>query len=255
MTRQQLRTWILTKMGEPTIDVELTDLQLDEAIAEAVEYYAQYSEDGSQQGVLFVDLSKEQEQQDGRVGTTSTLLPESVQAVIGVHSTGQGQGVETSFLKDEIKKQSLQGALGSFNNPASCGSGVDMLELGLTMNNVQNILSSFSTSPVWDYSPASGLLKFLDGTSGTVMIKVQHKIMGPLSETLPARIYDERLIKDLSYGLALLRWANVIGKYDSTLVNGSSFNYSDIRSQGQEVIQDAKEELQQLQDPLGIFIF
>ena len=250
MTRQQLRTWILTKMGEPTIDVELTETQLDEAIAEAVEYYVQYSEDGSQEGVLFVDLNKEDE--TSKIGTTNVLLPKSVVAVTGVQSKSDAS---TSFLKDEIKKQALQGALGSYGNPASCGSGVDMLELGLTMNNIQNITNMFSSSIKWDYSPASGTLKFLDGTSGTIMIKVQHKLMGPLSETLDARIYDERIIKDLSYGLSLLRWANVIGKYDTTLVNGSSFNYNDIRSQGQETVQEAKDELVSLQDPMGIFVF
>jgi hypothetical protein len=56
-TKQELADWILRKLGAPVINVEIADIQLEDAIDDAVQYFQQYHFDGSSRSYRTVKVS------------------------------------------------------------------------------------------------------------------------------------------------------------------------------------------------------
>ena len=56
-TKQELADWILRKLGAPVINVEIADIQLEDAIDDAVQYFQQYHFDGSNRSYRTVKVS------------------------------------------------------------------------------------------------------------------------------------------------------------------------------------------------------
>ena len=47
-TKQELADWILRRLGAPVINVEIADVQLEDMIDEAVQFYQEYHFDGAE---------------------------------------------------------------------------------------------------------------------------------------------------------------------------------------------------------------
>ena len=68
-------------------------------------------------------------------------------------------------------------------------------------------------------------------------------------------IFGNFWIKKRAEGEAWKMWGSLMGKYNSQLVNGSEINYSDMVARGEAMIEDSKEELEGLFEPLGVYVF
>ena len=58
-TKQGLADWILRRLGAPMINVELADIQLEDAIDEAVQWYQNWHYDGSQRSYRTIKITAE----------------------------------------------------------------------------------------------------------------------------------------------------------------------------------------------------
>jgi len=58
-TKQELANWVVRRLGAPVINVEVADIQLEECIDEAVQFYQEYHYDGSQRSYRTFKISNE----------------------------------------------------------------------------------------------------------------------------------------------------------------------------------------------------
>lgn len=57
VTKQELADWILRRLGAPVVNVEITDVQLEDCIDEAVEFFQWYHYDGAERTYRVIHLT------------------------------------------------------------------------------------------------------------------------------------------------------------------------------------------------------
>ena len=58
-TKQELADWILRRLGAPVINVEIADVQLEDAIDKAVQWYQNWHYDGSQRSFRTIKVTQD----------------------------------------------------------------------------------------------------------------------------------------------------------------------------------------------------
>ena len=59
VTKQELADWILRRLGAPVVNVELTDVQLEDSIDEAVQFFQWYHYDGAERTYRVIKVGSE----------------------------------------------------------------------------------------------------------------------------------------------------------------------------------------------------
>lgn len=236
-TKEALRDYLKISMGAPTIVIELTDDQLDLCIDRSIERYAEYGYDGMKTKTLLVDLVPNQ---------SVYVLPDDVIAITGL----QANSTYSSFIN-------IPAGYTLAMNPISLNlldnvSNIDIQSMTSRMAKMSNLRSLFDVQVNFDFNFNSKELTFFETPiSSTVVLE-----MGVDYEPDEIdNIYNNWWIKKRALGEAYFAWSGIVGKYSNSLINGSSLNYDDMRSKGEQIIQETDEELLGLFEALPLYVF
>lgn len=237
-TRADLTEYMLRQMGAPTIKVELTEDQLSDCIDKAIERYSEYAYGGTIEGSLMVNLTD---------GVFEYTLPDNVIAV----SDLKASSVYSTFIN-------IPAGYTLAMNPITLTqmdsvSSIDvqsMMERMAKMSTLQNI---FDIRPNYVYNHNTKKLTFFEKPASSVALLEIGMDYEPNENG--DNIFNHQWIKKRAIGEAMVLWSTVTGKYASNLVNGTSINYSDIESKGQGMIEETEEELFEIGEPLGLYVF
>lgn len=236
-TKAALREYTLRQMGSPTIRVELTEEQLDDCITKSLDRYGEYAYDGQKTGTLLVTLEPD---------TFKYTLPDNVIAVTGLRASS----TYSSFIN-------IPAGYTLAMNPLTLNyldnvSNIDIQSMTERMAKMSTLRALFDVEPNFDFNSNSKELIFFEKPTSTVAVLEIAMDYEPLEVD---NIYNDQWVKKRVLGEAFVLWSNVTGKYSNSLVNGSTINYSDIQQKGQDLIDQTEEELFEIGEPLGIYVF
>jgi hypothetical protein len=236
-TKEKLREYIKRRLGAPLLRVELTEDMLNDCIDKAIYEYSYYAYDGTIEGTLLVELTP---------GVFEYKLDPRIHAVSGL----QASSTYSTFIH-------IPAGYTLAMNPITLNmqdnvSNIDIQSMTQRMAKMSNLRNLFDVQVNFDYNSNNSTLYFFEEPVSSVAVL---EIAMDYEPGEVDGIYNNQLIKKMAEGEAWKMWANVTGKYSSQLVNGSEINYGDMQSKGEAMCEAAKEEMMELREPLGVYIF
>ena len=236
-TKELLREYIKRRLGAPQIRVEITEDQLNDCIDKAIGEYSYYAYDGTEEATLLVELIP---------GQLDYTLPERVLAVSGLECSS----TYSTFVN-------IPAGYTLAMNPITLNmqdnvSNIDIQSMTQRMAKMSTLRSIFDVKVNFDFNSNTGILRFFEQPVSSIAVL---EIAMDYEPAEIDSIYNNQLVKKMAEAEAWLMWSNIMGKYSSQLVNGSEINYADMQSKGETMRDAAKEEMMELQEPLGIYLF
>jgi len=282
-SEEKLKNFILSKLGEPLITVDVTEDQILNSIDEAFAKFSDWIYNGQQQQVFIIETIS---------GVQDYILDDRVQAISGVsfarglEGTGSGSisgGINGSiagigfgsllppqyvpYVNAEGQMSSLasNGNFSCFNNYSASGvvGGVAGPHTGqqtdargieaayAAMVNAQSLAAMFGGNISYDFNSQTHILRIFEDISGPIAIEASlYYIPNPEYDSA----YGHSFIKEYSCALVKRQWGQNLGKFDSTLIGGSSVNYQRLIDEAQAEIDRLEEDLiNRWSEPLGIY--
>ncbi len=219
-TKDDLVDYILRQLGAPTVEVELTPEQLEDAIDYTIQEFSSFAWDGEIQEVAIITV-------DGR---GEYLLPEFVTSIIEVKSIQGFQNYGQNYIPDRWSEE-------FFRAFESNSTGIDAI---ISISNTFTMYEKYMMKQInFEFNAFKRRLKILEEFRGNILV---HYTLEYIPEKID-KIFNHQWVKDMSVARARLMQSTVVGKYSSPLIGGSTINYDNMRSLAQEEIADLKEQL------------
>lgn len=226
-TVKSLIEYTRSMLGEPSIQVEVTDTQMEYIISDTIQKFTEYTW-GDLEGVVIIPIN----------GRGEYPLPNLITNILKI-SKGNSGGFNFSgqfgdgFVPDLWSEQHFSVSAGN--------SGVsNMLENMVVVSNTQAVYSKyFGDDLTCNFNQHRKILQVLEDYKGKVLLHYQY-------EYLPEEvddIYGHEWVKAYVRAKTKQMWGTVVGKYDQALVGGARINYDRILSEATDEIRQLDEEL------------
>ena len=233
-TRQQLKDYALRRLGDPVIEINVDDSQVEDRLDDALQFFAEYHFDGVQKQFYKHQLTSDDitneyidmNQVDSSVITVTRIFE-------------QGNNSVNMF---DVRYQM---ALNDFYGVRT-GMG-NMAQYDITKRHLALIQQMLDPEKAVRFSRVTNKL-LIDTdwseqfTAGDFVVIEAYSILDPNTYT---EIYNDRLLKEYITSLIKRQWGMNLSKFQNiTLPGGLSYNGAELYSQGQEEITKIEEEVQ-----------
>lgn len=238
-TREQLKQYCFRQLGSPVIEINMDDLQAEDRIDEAIDYYNMYHFDGMERTYMKYQLTQED------VDNMYIDLPYEVKGVIRIFSLNYTSAnsllnFETQYRLDIIANLHT----------------ASLADFQITMNHLQLIDNLLSGQTLLRFNKNNGRLHIDTNWrklhADTWIVIDCYTIIDPEIETL---MYNDMWLKQYTTALFKRQWASNLKKYQGMSLPGG------VTIDGQSLYQESIDEIslleQQLRDedlPFPIYI-
>lgn len=236
-TADDLSDYILRQLGAPSIQVEVTSDQILDNIDKAIEKFSYYAMDGMEEKILDVEII------DGQM---EYVLDDRVTAILAMRTASNFSSLYR-----------LPGGYVFANQPMGLSllenmSSVDITNMSMYLSKMSALEKLFDIPVNYIFNEMTGTLRLLEvPREKRMMLKVA---MDYEPQEID-KIFGHEWIKEYVEALTKITWGNVVGKYSSTLVNGSTINFDRILAEGIESKERLEERLlQDYMEPLGVYV-
>jgi hypothetical protein len=231
-SKQDLKQYILRRLGYPVVNVEVTDDQLEDIIYETLQKYFQFAYGGTQLRFGVIVPTKDNQRE--------FRLPFEVNSVLRVYDytfMAMNTNIQDPFSINYIVAR-------DFLN-FSFFKG-DLLTWELVKEFIETLDIKYNVKIEFDFNPVTKILYFIN--TSTVKDKkygiIYYEIPDIDDPEIEEYIYDNRWIKEYATELARYQWGVNLTKYEGTMLpNGMQLNAEQIK-------QDALQTIEQLQNEL-----
>jgi hypothetical protein len=244
-SKNELKKYILSKLGSPVIDINISDEQLEIAIEDAYSFFSQYSVDAQEEKYISVKVTPQM------ISKKSLPTPENVQGVLGVFKTASSRGDYLFDILHNIKKDDLA-------QIAYSGGYGDLTSIYITQSYISQMDDILGHEFHYRHN----------GTTNTLYIDTDWASYFPIGSYLTyecvvildmdeyPELYNNFLVKDLSVAYAKFQWGTNLSKFEGVqLPGGVTLNGMNILTQAQSELDTIKAEfIMKHQAPDGFFI-
>lgn len=239
----ELKEYCLRKCGKPVIDINIADEQIDDAIADALDFFKEYHIDTKTQQYMSHQLTEQE------VANKELTLPENVIAVTRVYNPGSGDATSADALFDVNYQLRL--------NDVWDMSGLDMTYYYLTQQYWSFVQDMLVADIRYDFNPYSHTLRIHSdmenfNAGGYILIEVYTELDFDVSTEL----WGHWVLRDLAAEYVKYQWgSNLIKFQDVKLPGGTTMNGEKIIDQAQKRIEKIKEDfIMRYQEPDELII-
>jgi len=239
-SRQGLIDYCLRKLGQPVIEINVDEDQLDERIDEAVEFFQEYHFDGVEK--VFLKHSITQTDIDNEyIPMGDPALPDggpviSVIRVLPIPSFDSFQG---GFFNEEYQMR-----LNDLNN----FSGSSLQQWSMTLSNFSLIEQLFSLTPIMLFNRKQNRV-YLE-TDWTNKFKVDDVLVIEAYRALDPSIYTEvwndMFLKKYTCALIKQQWGTNLKKFSGVVLPGG------ITLDGKTIYDEATEEIRLIEEQVSL---
>ena len=229
-SRQELKDYALRRLGSPVIDINVEDLQLEDRLDDALQFFAEYHFDGVER-VYNKHLITATDITNGYIE-----VPDGVMSIIKTYRFDEG----TTNMFDVR----YQMALNDFFDLSGNGS---VQEYALTRSYINMLNDMLNPERMIRFHRVTNRL-YIDMKwseivgEGEYIVYEGWKILDPDTYT---EIYDDRLLKEYVTALIKRQWGQNLSKFDNIqLPGGVTFNGGEIYSQADEEVKKIEEEVE-----------
>ena len=227
-SRATLKDYALRRLGEPVIEINVDDSQLEDRIDDALQFFAEYHFDGVEKTFLKHIIT------DDDVANEYITLDDSVISVTKLFQFSEG----TVNMFDVRYQMALNDFYGLRNPNQS------MVNYSITKQHLSLIQDILSPEKSIRFSRVTNQLKIdmswsADVTVGDYVVAEAYVVLDP--ETYP-EIYKDRMLKNYITAIFKKQWASNLSKFEGIqLPGGVSFN-------GRELLEQAQTEIDKIED-------
>jgi len=219
-TREELQDYILRQLGAPTLDVELTEDQLNDCIDYTIKEFSSFAYDGQLKETVILTVD----------GKGKYQLPDFVTSIITVRSVQSMQNYGANYVPDRWSEEFFK----------AFGSGSSGIENIITISSMMSLFERYVVKELhYEFNEYKNQLYITEAFKGNILVYYTYEYVPDKID----RIFNQQWVKDMSVAKARLQQAVVVGKYDQALVGGARINYSDMKSSAEQDIADLKEQL------------
>jgi hypothetical protein len=225
-TREELKTYILSKLGSPVISIELDDAQINYAIDFAITKFSNFSMDGEEPTPFLMDTKD---------GVYEYELDDRVQSVVDVRFKPSGFAYQ--FPGGMIVTPS------DFFSKSIIPSGnIDVTSMMAVIAKMSMLDYYFNIKANYNYNGTTKRLRFFEnpGPLGTHALLLVYLKYEPKEYD---NIYGNQWVIDYSLALCKEQWGENLGKYDGSLIGGATVNYARLISEAKDKISTLEDEL------------
>ncbi len=236
-TLDALSDYTLRQLGAPSIQVEITPEQIEDNIYKAIEYFAYYAMDGTEDRILLVEIDK---------GAGDYQLDDRIMSIQNVRTTSNFSSLYR-----------LPGGYVFANQPMGLSllsniNSVDVTNMSMYLSKLSMLQNMFDIPINYEYNEMTGIFRLFENPRESMAMLTVSLEYEPKEVD---KIFGDKWIKSYVEALCKVTWGQVVGKYSSTLINGSTINYDRILSEGLEQKEKLEEELKDAyMEPLGITV-
>jgi hypothetical protein len=239
LTRDELKAYVLRKLGSPVIEINIAPEQLEDAVQNALEFFTEYHIDAQERTFVAVEIS----QLD--IDNGFVLTPNNLSGISRVFKSGQGSFGETLFDIDyHITKNQI------FELTRN-GSGIS--SYFITEQYISQMNDALNFEYQYRYSKVKNIL-YID-TQWSTQFSVGSYLLYEAREELDPEVYNEIyghwVVKDLATAMAKKQWGVNISKFQEiVLPGGAILNGERILDEGKAEIEEIKNEfIMKFQEP------
>lgn len=217
-SRKNLKSYLLNCLGYPSIDVELTDGQLDVCVNDAVQKLREYADVADERQFFIIHTEADK---------ATYEVPENVRAVLRVMNQRRS-GINTLFTLENVMYNS--GEL-YFRNFSLVGYQIANQYIEM-MDQIRGNEVMFKFS-----DPNDQITVYPTPTdAGTLMFEVYVDVDSP-------ELFDHPFVKKYALGKAKRIWGAVSSKYKVKLPHGGEINLERLIQEGKDEMKEAEDDL------------
>lgn len=223
---ENLKQYILRKLGSPVINIEITDDQLEDCIDSAIEDFQEEHYNGTYVGYIPLQLTE---------GVVSYQMEDNIQEVVHILSS-------ESLSFDWKGDDPLLISAFYLGNEHSHYFKNDLVSVEVFRQNFKMFEDYFEIPIQFDYNSASKTLYLYTEPERDVatFLKVYQSDDDKIKKYL-----TDGWVKEYSVALARKQWGTNLMKYNgANLPGGAEFNYQGILDMAEKDIEVLKEELE-----------
>ena len=232
-SRQGLIDYCLRRLGQPVIEINVDEDQLDERVDDALEFFQEYHFDGVEK--VFTKHTITQNDIDNEyISSDNSFI--SVVRVLPIPSFDSFQG---GFFNEEYQMR-----LNDLNN----FSGSSLLQWSMTLRNFSLIEELFSICPIMMFNRKQDRVYLETDWNerfkvDDVLVIEAYKILDP--STYP-QVYNDMFLKKYSTALIKRQWGENLKKYQGVVLPGG------ITLDGKTIYDEAIEEIRQIEEEVSL---
>lgn len=233
-TRQGLIDYCLRRLGEPVVEVNLDDEQIEDRIDEAIQFYQEYHSDAVVRTFVKHQITPTD------ITNKYITLPEALISVFRVFplTTASVGGSDMFSLKYQMHMNDLyalnqggQGALLNYEMTKQYMSTIDMTVNGMSQQiTFQRHMNRLTIEADWDE---------LGLREGIYIILEGYQTLDP--QAYPD-IYNDMMLKKYATALLKQQWGQNLIKFEGMQLPGG------VTLNGRAILDDAKEELAKIEE-------
>jgi hypothetical protein len=232
-SRQGLIDYCLRRLGQPVVEINIDEDQLDERVDDALEYFQEYHFDGVEK--VFTKHTITQADIDNEYVTTDNSII-SVVRVLPIPSFDSFQG---GFFNEEYQLR-----LNDLNN----FSGSSLVQWSMTLRNFSLIEELFSIAPIMMFNRKQDRVYLETDWNDKfkvddVLVIEAYKILDP--STYP-QVYNDMFLKKYSTALIKRQWGENLKKFQGVVLPGG------ITLDGKTIYDEAVEEIRQIEEEVSL---
>jgi|TARA_B110000908_G_C10136159_1_gene394555 hypothetical protein len=229
-TRPQFKEWCLRKLGKPVIEINVDADQAEDRIDEALSYYWDYHFDGTEKTYLKHEITQ------ADITNQYLTVPENIIGVVNLFPVGSsitaGSGmfnVQYQFVLNNIHE------MVSYN----------LTNYYMSMQNLQFMEELLvGQQPIRYNRHINRLFIDMDWAKmavGNFVVAECYKIVDPATY---ADVYKDRWLQNYAAAKIKFQWGSNLTKFNGMTLPGN------IQFSGEQILNDARDEIRQLEDEM-----
>ena len=238
--KEELAAFALRALGEPLVEVDITDEQKADLIDEAIEFFRDHYFDGIEKMYLKHQITA-QNIADGYI-----LLPDLIFGVTGIWSAGTLTSTNIFDVQYQLRMNDLRDL-----------TSTSLIYYNQVMSHIALIDQMLNTSKMFRYNKLNNKL-YIDqnwtakAIEGNYYIVECYRALDPVE--VP-KLLDNRLMKKYVTALFKRQWGQNISKYTGiTLPGGITIDGASIYQQGKDEQDEVEDFIIQNSGPCEMFI-
>ena len=232
-SRQGLIDYCLRRLGQPVVEINIDEDQLEERIDDALGFFQEYHFDGVEKQ-FNKHVITQSNIDNGYISIDSTVI--SIVRVLPVPSFDSFQG---GFFNEEYQMR-----LNDLNN----FSGSSLIQWSMKLRNFSQIEQLFSISPQMHFNRKMDRVYLETDWSekfsvGDILVVEAYRALNPV--TYP-QVYNDIFLKQYATALIKRQWGENLKKFAGVVLPGG------ITLDGKTIYDEAVEEIKEIEDQMSL---
>ena len=222
-TREQLKTWCLRQLGFPVININVDDDQVDDRIDEALQYFREFHEDGTEQYYVKYQITSQD------ITNQYLPVPTNMAGVTRIFPSSSGNNIGNMF---DLNYQIMLNDLPTFTSSSPVSyvlmqqhlALLNMIYIGEVPIRYNRYTDRLYVDWNWEIDAIAGQWVIMDGFI----------IIDPDAYT---KTYNDRMLKKLATAYIKRQWGANLSKFTGMQLPGG------VQMNGPGILADANAEI------------